>query len=430
MSVTFPAVPISSIMSSVRLGVMLSEGPEKTNKERNPPRQGWKHLKEKDNNPFADSDSPKEEISTILRSKKPADSPSDGSDSDDSKGDKPPKISPWSSKWPSAVPLKSKEEVSIKTYHFDIKLKPETVPTWDENENTLAQWIEKVEQWAGTSLDIFKELEKIVPWRFTNSAEVWYYSISSKDRQPLEQDWGTLKSAIADYWINHSWLEEQKFWDNNAHYWEAGHARETPSEYVISKIDLIRLVYNYTDSEIVQLIIKEAPDSWSSLLQPNLCQSVMQFQKAVKYHESTLLVMHRPQLNVVTQFPNRAFQSQRFHPRKAHMNMVGWTPSLEPPKFPKDDKNVSSRKTLDSVNARRCRHCGSGKHWDYECKYSRKGEWQARTNYVSPSDPDIEALNAYDDLYYELESGNESKDDSQESGFLWAPPEFWPVPSD
>ena len=91
-NVTFPAVPISSITSSVRLGAMLSEGLEKTDKERYPPRQGWKHLKEKNDNPFADSDSPKGEISTVLRSKEPGDPLSDGSDSDDSEGDRPPKI--------------------------------------------------------------------------------------------------------------------------------------------------------------------------------------------------------------------------------------------------------------------------------------------------------------------------------------------------
>jgi hypothetical protein len=179
-------------------------------------------------------------------------------------------------------------------------------------------------------------------------------------------------------------------------------------------MDLIRLVYNYTDSKIVQLVIKEAPDSWSSLLQPNLCKSVIQFQNAVKYDESTLLAMHQPLPNVVTQFANRAFQSQRFHSRKAHVNIVGWTPSLEPPKFPKDDKNISSRKTTESVNARPCRQCGSGKHWDYKCKYSRKGERQARVNFVSLSDPDVEALNAYDNLYYELQFDNESEDDYQD----------------
>ena len=230
----------------------------------------------------------------------------------------------------------------------------------------------------------------------------------------MEQDWETLKSAIADYWMNHSWFEEQKFQVNNACYREAGYTHETSSEYVIRKMDLICLIYNYTDSKIVWLIIKEAPDSWSSLLQPNLCKSVVQFQNAVKYHKSTLLAMSQPPPNVLTQFFNRAFQSQRFHSRKAHINMVGWTPSLEPPKFPKDDKNISSRKTLESVNARPCRHCGSGKHWDYKCKYSQKGERQAQVNFVSLSDPDVEALNAYDDLYYELNSNNESEDNSQD----------------
>ena len=143
---TLLAVPISSLTSSVRLGTMLSEGPEKTDKEKYPPRQGWKHPKEKGKDPFADSDSPREIISTILRSKKPADPPSNGSDLDDSEDGKPPKLPPQSSERPSAVPLKSKEEVSVKTYHFNMKLKLETVPTWDGNENTLARWIEKVEQ--------------------------------------------------------------------------------------------------------------------------------------------------------------------------------------------------------------------------------------------------------------------------------------------
>jgi hypothetical protein len=88
--------------------------------------------------------------------------------------------------------------------------------------------------------------------------------------------------------------------------------------------------------------------------------------------------------------------------------MIGWTPSLEPPKFLKDNKNVSPRKTPESVNTRPCRHCGSGKHWDYECKHSRKGERQACANFISLSDLEIEALNDYDELYYRMESEDES----------------------
>ncbi|KIM77091.1 hypothetical protein PILCRDRAFT_91284 [Piloderma croceum F 1598] len=142
------------------------------------------------------------------------DSSKDYSNLDESGPDRnggPPKLPPQSSKRPLPVLKKSKEDLTPKCYHFNMKLKPEIVPTWDRNENTLAWWIEKVGQLANTSPDIFKELGKVVPWRFTNSAETWYYSIPLKDQQLMEQDWGTLKTAIADYWMNHSWLKDQKF---------------------------------------------------------------------------------------------------------------------------------------------------------------------------------------------------------------------------
>jgi hypothetical protein len=110
----------------------------------------------------------------------------------------------------------------------------------------------------------------------------------------MESDWGTLKAAIADYWMNHSWLEDQKFRANTAQYWETEHARETPSEYVIRKMDLLWLVYDYTDSEIIRLIMKEAPDAWFSILQAQFYKTLVQFQNTVKYHKSTLLTMPLP----------------------------------------------------------------------------------------------------------------------------------------
>ena len=236
--VTFPeAPPISSITSSTRLGAIIntaSAAPKESAKDRYPPRQAWNVSKNDSDDPFNEPDSPEEIISIVRGPKGPPNPPSDSSDSDDGSTDRgPPKIPPRSTKRPLSIPIKPKEELSPKTYHFDMKLKPETVPTWDGNENTLARWIEKVGQLANTSPDIFRELGKVVPRRFTNSAETWYYSIPPKNRQPMEQDWGTLKTAIADYWMNHSWLEDQKFRANNARYRETGHACETPSEYVI-----------------------------------------------------------------------------------------------------------------------------------------------------------------------------------------------------
>ena len=174
--------------------------------------QPWSVPVKDSKNPFNTPDVSEEEISTYRRPKGPSKPLSDSSDSDKSGGDdKPPKISLRSSKIPPSNPIKSKEETTTKAYHFDMKLKPETVPMWDGNENTLTRWVKKVRQLANTSPDIFWELGKIVPRRFTNSAKTWYYSIAPQNRKPMEQDWGMLKTAIVDYWMNHSWLEDQKF---------------------------------------------------------------------------------------------------------------------------------------------------------------------------------------------------------------------------
>ena len=73
------------------------------------------------------------------------------------------------------------------------------------------------------SLEIKKELGKIVPRRFTNFAETWYYSIPDAEHVRIEENWTTLKKAISEYWMNHHWLEKQKLRVNRARFKEAGH---------------------------------------------------------------------------------------------------------------------------------------------------------------------------------------------------------------
>ncbi|KIJ30039.1 hypothetical protein M422DRAFT_105385, partial [Sphaerobolus stellatus SS14] len=70
------------------------------------------------------------------------------------------------------------------------------------------------------------------------------------------------------------------------------------------------------------------------------------------------------------------------------------------PTFPKDDANVSKKATPESKNARPCRHCDSGKYWDYECKHSHSGMRFARSRKIEWTVDDEEAQNEYDDLYY------------------------------
>ncbi|KAJ7133955.1 hypothetical protein C8R43DRAFT_1205891 [Mycena crocata] len=60
--------------------------------------------------------------------------------------------------------------------------------------------------------------------------------------------------------------------------------------------------------------------------------------------------------------------------------------------------------------ARPCRHCGSGNHWDPECKHAFKGMRSARANLAMHSDEMQDAQDAYDNLYYGLDSDDESED--------------------
>ena len=149
-----------------------------------------------------------------------------------------------------------------------MKLKPESVPQWDRNPDVLARWISKINRLANNSPDIRLELGKIIPRRFTQSAETWYYSIPDAKRSRIEENWITLKKAISDYWMNHHWLEKQKIRVNKARLREAGHPKESPSEYVIRKMELLSLVYSYSDTETIQAIMEEVPGSWASIINP------------------------------------------------------------------------------------------------------------------------------------------------------------------
>ena len=91
---------------------------------------------------------------------------------------------------------------------------------------------------------IKEELGKIVPRRFTHFTKTWYYSIPDAERERIEENWTTLIKAILEYWMNHHWLKKQKLRANRARFREAGHQQESPSEYVICKMELLTLVYS------------------------------------------------------------------------------------------------------------------------------------------------------------------------------------------
>ncbi len=127
---------------------------------------------------------------------------------------------------------------------------------------------------------VYKQLGQIVPTRFRNTAETWYYSLPYEFRQQAEADWGYLRDAIGSYFMNRAWLERQKSIANNARFRDATHSSETPSDYYIRKSQLLSLVHSLSDSELIMEIMNGAPTSWNTILTTHLYGSAVEFQSA------------------------------------------------------------------------------------------------------------------------------------------------------
>ena len=328
----------------------------------------------------------------------PGDGSSDPSSDSSAGGNRGPRLPIFKPSRPK--PSTKTSSSTARPYHFDTKLKAELVPTWDGNTDELTRWIEKINTISQRSSEVFDELGKIVPTRLTGSAETWYYGNLPHRRERLEQNWSTIRDAIGKYYMNHQWLERQKIRANEARYRDTGNTRETPADYVLRKLDLIRMVYNYSETEMIRLIMRESPSSWTTIIQPQFLRTLSAFQNAVKYHEEQLMEASRGH-NSSYNSSRANYNNQRYNYPTARVNLVGASPNLDPPQYPKDDTNVSVGRTPESKGARPCRHCGSGKHWDRECKHSRKGERQARVNLARLTEDDLRAQDEYDDAYYD-----------------------------
>ncbi|KIJ32726.1 hypothetical protein M422DRAFT_184133, partial [Sphaerobolus stellatus SS14] len=86
-------------------------------------------------------------------------------------------------------------------------------------------------------------------------------------------------------------------------------------------------------------------------------------------------------------------------PYYSRANLIGHSDNLPTPPFPRDDSNISKGKTPEDKGARACRHCGSGKHWDNDCRHARNGARKVRAQLILMNDDDRRAMNEYEELY-------------------------------
>ncbi|KAF8997556.1 hypothetical protein BDZ89DRAFT_970341, partial [Hymenopellis radicata] len=166
------------------------------------------------------------------------------------------------------------------------------------------------------------------------------------------------------------------------------------------------------DSEMISEIMQGAPSQWNMILTTHLYQSVVDLQRAMRFHEEALI-------ECLPQRPRYEERYTRERERTARVNLVGASDKLPPPAFPKDDSNVTKKGlTPKAKGARPCRHCGSSMHWDRECKYAKKGFRTARTRLAQADDDLREALEEYEDLYCDvLDEIEDSESESDNPDF-------------
>ncbi|KAF8872745.1 hypothetical protein CPB84DRAFT_1753487 [Gymnopilus junonius] len=334
--------------------------------------------------------------------------PSDSSDDEDDDLQRPsnqpshpiPRIPPRNRHTPN-IPDSSAR--GIQEPHFDIKLKYDNIPTWNGDTDVIVHWIAKINNIARLSLIIFKQLGTIIPRRLEGPAEVWYWSLPGTYHDKIEVNWDMMKKAISEYYMNCKCLDKQKARANRACYCEFKYAKETPSEYFIRKSDLLNTVYNMNDSEMILEVMEGAPANWNTVLTMQLYMSVVEFQAAIRFHEDTLMHLDGTVRRERYEYSPR---DKDYYQVRTHL--VGAHVKLAPPKFPRDDSNVSKRKaTPEQKGARPCHHCGSLKHWDPECKYSYEGSRMASANLVTASSNEEDTQREYNDLYFNLEDNEE-----------------------
>jgi hypothetical protein len=333
---------------------------------------------------------------------------------------------------------------------FDHKLKPDIVPEWDGHADTLMRWIQTINQISERSLVVYQQLGDIVPLRLKDQAANWFYDLDYARRIEVTNDWGTLRQAIRDHFMNRSWMDRQKKRAFTARYRDSSAPSETPSDYFHRKLTLLTSFADWTDSQLISEIMESAPDFWVQIIDVQRMGRLEDLQNAIRYHEERLtnglrsqdrdnrkLERLQEQVSALMQRVNRSERSnyrpsgsvranylkstniKTKKPEGIRSKQALGTQVTSKPRFPKDDRNVTKRGLPPSMKGGRpCRHCGSLMHWDNECVHARKVSTRANAANATDDfdlvydDPEPEDATDYEDNPYAEEFDVQDEDDN------------------
>ncbi|KAG9024561.1 hypothetical protein FS837_005313 [Tulasnella sp. UAMH 9824] len=312
--------------------------------------------------------------------------------------------------------------------HIEVKIKAEHIEEWDGDADKLVDWMEGINFIADRSPIVWKQLGSIVPTRFKKNAKMCWYSLPWVCRADASEDWDALKAEIRSYYMGGSWLNRQKLRAKNATYRNLTAPKEKPSEYYICKLKLLHTAEAYTQTKLILAIMEGAPKYWHSVIDTSTLRHTVDLQDKIIYHEDALMygpgssadgferferrIPHKVEANRAAKMLPRGKATDNPIKRDAHAYLIGFHKDLGKPPFPQDDRTLAKGKSPEEKGTRPCRHCGSPKHEDNECKYSKKGARKVKANFANPSEDYLEAMSAYE----EANLGETSEEEDAEVG--------------
>ena len=98
--------------------------------------------------------------------------------------------------------------------------------------DNILEWLEEIDQLSEKSAELYTHLGMIIPTQLEGPAKVWYNQLSPQERTTAQLNWGTMRTAILNYFAMVKWVQDKQLKVIRMKYCQRGH--EMRSQLTIS----------------------------------------------------------------------------------------------------------------------------------------------------------------------------------------------------
>lgn len=111
----------------------------------------------------------------------------------------------------------------------------------------------------------------------------------SKNKARYQQNWDSLRLALARHFLNRTWLNTQKSRAMNAKFRQSGYSNERPTDYLYRKVKLLNMVGNWTHPELIIKVMRGVPSTWNTILNTANMDTLEQLANEMEYYNAQLI---------------------------------------------------------------------------------------------------------------------------------------------